>query len=67
MNCFRYCRDSYEVELSGGYVKLFREMMKDIGLGLPVVVLQWVKVTTDQGFFLYSFNGFFVAILCICM
>ncbi|KAK2406775.1 replication protein A 70 kDa DNA-binding subunit C [Trifolium repens] len=42
-------RDSFECELSGGYVNLFREMMKDIGLGLPVIVMQWVKVATNQG------------------
>jgi hypothetical protein len=47
---FRKCSCTYECELFGDYVEIFRELMKDTGLGLPVVALQWVKVTKSQGY-----------------
>ncbi|WJX66893.1 hypothetical protein P8452_51400 [Trifolium repens] len=43
------CSCTFECELFGDYVEIFRELMKDTGLGLPVVALQWVKVTKSQG------------------
>ncbi|KAK2410309.1 replication factor A protein [Trifolium repens] len=43
------CSNTFECELFGEYVDIFRELMKENGLGLPVVALQWVKVTKSQG------------------
>ncbi|WJX89947.1 hypothetical protein P8452_71898 [Trifolium repens] len=43
------CSNTFECELFGGYVELFRQLMEEKGLGLPVVALQWVKVTKNQG------------------
>ncbi|MCH89050.1 replication factor A protein, partial [Trifolium medium] len=42
-------RNHIYCEISGQYVDLFRDMRKNIGLGLPLVVLQFAKVTKAQG------------------
>jgi hypothetical protein len=36
--------------------------MKENGLGLPVVALQWVKVTKSQGFMFILTNHFVIAL-----
>ncbi|XP_045803023.1 uncharacterized protein LOC123896709 [Trifolium pratense] len=43
------CRNSYDCELCGDYVDLFRVLMENQPLGLPIVVLQFAKITMQQG------------------
>ncbi|CAJ2654022.1 unnamed protein product [Trifolium pratense] len=42
-------RNSYDCELCGDYVDLFRVLMENQPLGLPIVVLQFAKITMQQG------------------
>jgi hypothetical protein len=53
------CRNSFECELTGDLVDQFRDNMKKIPLGLPVIVLQSARITEDQG--LYKLQN----IICI--
>ncbi|GAU50767.1 hypothetical protein TSUD_410640 [Trifolium subterraneum] len=42
-------KGSYQCELSGKFVDLFRDMLENQCVGLPIILLQFAKITKSQG------------------
>ncbi|CAJ2637263.1 unnamed protein product [Trifolium pratense] len=49
INSKNVLRDTFQCELSGDLVDVFRKLLKNICVGLPIVVLQFAKINEVQG------------------
>lgn len=53
--CFPWCRGRLECELKGVFVARFKELLRGSYQGLPVVVVQFGRVSREGG----SYNSLF--------
>jgi hypothetical protein len=60
-------RGRFECALYGNYVEEFQQMLRNASDGLPVIVMQFARISSERGIVIWLIFFSFILIAVVCM